>query len=249
MNPPLKRKFRFVTALIVVVLSAEIRADPTNPEQKQIEEVNLAPNSIPISSEERKLALLAETSFTNGKLSQSEELYKKALKAKPDNLSLLVSLAATEFRLGNSEESKQLLTKAIRLDLKSGPAWLLLGMIYLDQKNDEDAFAALAQAESCDPKNPRTRNYLGIAAGRMGWLEASEEELRKAAELDPTYASAQFNLAVLYLNRTPPLVELARRHYQRALYLGYSKDPAIESQLAKAVVIPSPAAASSASAH
>ena len=103
MNPPLKRKFRFVTALIVVVLSAEIRADPTNPEQKQIEEVNLAPNSIPISSEERKLALLAETSFTNGKLSQSEELYKKALKAKPDNLSLLVSLAATEFRLGNSE--------------------------------------------------------------------------------------------------------------------------------------------------
>ena len=122
-------------------------------------------------------------------------------------------------------------------------------MIYLDQKNDEDAFAALAQAESCDPKNPRTRNYLGIAAGRMGWLEASEEELRKAAELDPTYASAQFNLAVLYLNRTPPLVELARRHYQRALDLGYSKDPAIESQLAKAVVIPSPAAASSASAH
>jgi hypothetical protein len=47
-------------------------------------------------------------------------------------------------------------------------------------------------------------------------------------ELDQRYADANFNLAVLYLRRTPPLIELARRHYQRAIDLGAPRDPAIE---------------------
>jgi hypothetical protein len=53
--------------------------------------------------------------------------------------------------------------------------------------------------------------------------------------LDPGYADANFNLAVLYLGRTPPLIELARRHYQRAIDLGAKHDPAIEKIIAKAV--------------
>ena len=76
--------------------------------------------------------------------------------------------------------------------------------------------------------------------------EASEQELRRAVELDPDYADANFNLAVLYLRRTPPLVELAHRHYQRALDLGTARDPLIEGQLAKAVASQSTPASPSA---
>ena len=77
-----------------------------------------------------------------------------------------------------------------------------------------------------------------MAAGRKGWSDASEQELRRAVELDPGYADANFNLAVLYLRRTPPLYELARRHYQRALDLGAARDPVIEKLIAKSVVTP-----------
>lgn len=189
----------------------------------------------PVSQKERELASQAERSFREGRPDESERLYREALDINPRNAPLLVSLAAIETRLGRSGESRRLLERALSLDLKNGPAWLLLGMNELGQRNDKAALADLAQAEACDPQNPRVHNYLGIAAGRRGWTEASEEELRKAAELDPNYANANFNLAVLYLNRTPPLLEMARRHYLRAVDLGSPKDPLIEKRLANPV--------------
>ena len=55
--------------------------------------------------------------------------------------------------------------------------------------------------------------------------------MRKAISLEPEYAEAHFNLAVFYLQRNPPAVELARRHYQRALDLGAAPDPDVAKQL------------------
>ena len=49
------------------------------------------------------------------------------------------------------------------------------------------------------------------------------------------YAEAHFNLAVFYLQRTPPAVELARRHYQQALNLGAAPDPQVEKSLTEPV--------------
>lgn len=178
--------------------------------------------------EARKFAAQAEKAFASGNLKLAESLYTKSLEAAPENASLLVSLAAVETRLGNLEASQVLLRQALRIDLSNGPAWMLLGMNALELKQDDEAFADLVQATLRDEQNPRTHNYLGMAAGRKGWTEASEQELRRAVELDQRYADANFNLAVLYLRRTPPLIELARRHYQRAIDLGAPRDPAIE---------------------
>lgn len=200
------------------------------PEQKAASTNNSAPF---LPEQARSIARLAEAAFSSGDLNKSESLYKQALDFAPNNPSLQVSLAAVETRLGKLDESAKLLHQALRVDLSNAPAWLLLGMNNLEQKRDDEAFAALVQAALYDNLNPRAHNYLGIAAGRKGWGEASEDELRRAIELDPQYADAHFNLAVLYLRRTPPLIELGRRHYQQALDLGASKDPVVEAQLAK----------------
>jgi Flp pilus assembly protein TadD len=55
--------------------------------------------------------------------------------------------------------------------------------------------------------------------------------LRRAVEIRPDYADAHFNLAVFCLERDPPAVELARRHYRRALDLGAAPDPLVERAL------------------
>lgn len=195
-----------------------------------------------IPEEARTFATRAENAFAQGDLKQAESSYRKALEFCPNNAPLLVSLAAIETRLGKLEESEKLLLQALHFDMRNAPAWLLLGMNYLEAKQNEEAFAALVQACLYDDLNPRAHNYLGIAAGRKGWNDASEEELRRAIQLDPKYADANFNLAVLYLRRIPPLTELGRRHYQQALDLGSPKDPVIEAQLAKTT--PSPATSS-----
>jgi Tfp pilus assembly protein PilF len=69
---------------------------------------------------------------------------------------------------------------------------------------------------------------------KRGWLEGAEQEIRKAIEIDEQYAEAHFNLAVLYLERQPPAVELARRHYYRALKLGAEHDAELDRVLKKA---------------
>jgi Flp pilus assembly protein TadD len=188
-----------------------------------------------ISPEVLSLRKEAEKSFAAGNLQRADSIYSRALGLAPNNPSLLVSAAAVKTRLGKLDESRRMLREALSLDLDNAAAWKLLGMNALEQKRDEEAFACLAQATLHDETNPRAHNYLGMAAGRKGWGDASEQELRRAVELDPNYADANFNLAVLYLGRTPPLVELARRHYQRALELGAQHDPVIEKLIAKAV--------------
>ena len=194
----------------------------------------------------RLLSLKAEKAFSSGKLPEAERLYTEALASSPNSSPLLVSLAAVKTRLGKTGESVVLLKKALSLDLDNGAAWLLLGMNALEQNRDEEALADLMQATLHDGRNPRAHNYLGIAAGRKGWSDVSEQELRRAVELDSFYADANFNLAVFYLARKPPLIEMARRHYQRALDLGSPRDPALEARLAKAVASPSPSSATSA---
>ena len=51
--------------------------------------------------------------------------------------------------------------------------------------------------------------------------------------LTPDYADAHFNLALLYLERTPPPIEMARRHYFFAIDLGAPRDEEIEKRLKK----------------
>ncbi len=132
-------------------------------------------------------------------------------------------------------EAKELLRQSIAQKLDDSEAWLLLGMIDLQEKKNEAAFADLIQATLYDPKNARAQHYLGIAAGRQHWSEIAEASLRKALELDPNYGEAHFNLAVYYLQHHPPAIEVARRHYQRALDLGVAHDPNVDRIMQKSI--------------
>jgi Flp pilus assembly protein TadD len=58
-------------------------------------------------------------------------------------------------------------------------------------------------------------------------------EIRRAIEIDPQYADAHFNLAVVYSKERNPKVELARYHYKKALDLGAKPDPDLEALLKK----------------
>ena len=67
---------------------------------------------------------------------------------------------------------------------------------------------------------PRAHNYLAVATLARGWTTAAERQLQQAVSADPGFAEAHYNLAIRYMEKKPPAVELARRHYQRAIDLG-----------------------------
>ena len=179
----------------------------------------------------KKLTAQGVGAFEKGDLEGGRALLRKVLDADANNLIALVNLGSLEYRAGRPDDAVQLLERATRVEPRGVPAWLTLGVIACERGKLDAALAALAQAVYLEPSNVRAHSYLGVTLGKKGWLDGAEAELQRAIELDETSRDAHFNLAVVYLQRTPPPVELARRHYRRALELGASPDSLIEKQL------------------
>jgi Flp pilus assembly protein TadD len=154
--------------------------------------------------------------------------YERVLSLDPQNQMGLVNLGMVEFYAGDPAKSENLLKQAVRQRLETAPAWLTLGMIYMDQNRFPEALAALSQAALYDPNNARIRNFLGVVVGRQGWIYGAQQELCRAVELDPAYADAHYNLAAFYLQEKPPAIELAKRHYFKSVELGVEKDSSME---------------------
>ena len=112
------------------------------------------------------------------------------------------------------------------------PACLaILGNLRFRQTQYDAALDALSRAANGDPRNAEVQNYLGLTLSAKGLRGPAETALRKAIQLEPGYGEAHNNLAVIYATQKPPLLELARWHYQRALDAGSKPNPDLEKLL------------------
>ncbi len=203
------------------VTTPKLRAEDFTPADKELSAKVLA------------IATDAIIAFERADLPKARTLFRKMLEIDPENVMALVNLGSIESRLDHLEAAEANLEKAVRLEPKTAPGWLALGALRYGRGDLDAALAALSQAAVLDPNNPLVHGYLGVTIGSKGWYLGAEQELGRAIELDPSYAEAHFNLALFYLRRSPPAVELARRHYQRARELGAAPDPLVEKQLAR----------------
>ncbi len=188
-----------------------------------------AADSLP--EEARNFFSQALSEFGKGDLPAAKRDLGKVLEIAPEDISTRLDLALIGYREGKIDEAVQQLKAAVRLKPECGPGWFLLGVIFCEHERLDEAVASLSQAALLQPKDPRVHLFFGVTLGKKGWFFGAEDELRKAIELKPDYAEAHFNLAVFYLQRNPPAIELARRHYQAALDLGAAPD----SQIAKSI--------------
>jgi Flp pilus assembly protein TadD len=158
--------------------------------------------------------------------------FKRVLERRPEEISALVNLGWIAQREKVWPEAEAYMRRALRLAPENAAVWLALGIAQMEQGSLDHALASLAQVTALEPKNARAHRLLGLTLARKSWYSGAEDELRQSLELDPEDAGAHFNLAVLYLQRSPVAVELARRHYYRALDLGSAPDRSIEGTLA-----------------
>lgn len=231
MRPPVGRRisrFRFMELWLAVVLTISSQGHSQVP-SPAVPPKDSDPQFVPAIAKES--AVIGNNAFLRKDYAGARKAYQRVLDLVPDNVLGLVNLGVVEFSTGNMEKAEKLLKKAISIRLENPAAWLTLGIIHMDREQFDAALAALSQAVLQDPRNPRARNYLGVVIGRKGWIDGAQAELRRAVELDPSYSDAHYNLAVFYLEEKPPAIELARRHYYRAVELGAEKDAALEKVL------------------
>lgn len=178
----------------------------------------------------------AKEAFEHGQYRDAEKIYRAMMEQEPENLYILDNLGVVLFRSGKLKEAEQILRKALAATPDDEFTLRTLGIVlYTEGSFDGDgALSKLTRAVDVNPKDAIARNYLGITASAKGWQEAARSELEKAVAIDPNYADAQFNLAVIYLTTAPVDKESARKHYKRALEDGANPDPAFEQLLDKA---------------
>jgi Flp pilus assembly protein TadD len=179
-------------------------------------------------------ALVAEAQsfFTAGQFGQAEADYLKILQRDENNALVLGNLAAIEMQEGKLDAAEKHLKAALVLDPDDAFNLSRLGLLKFRQEKYDEALDVLSRAAKLNPQDPEIQNFLGLTLSCKGLRGPAEAALRRAIELNPNYADAHNNLAAIYISATPPLVELARWHYQRALDAGQPRNPELEKALA-----------------
>jgi tetratricopeptide (TPR) repeat protein len=230
-NPHTIRSLASTVALVVAIFPLGLFAQDTRKEEAVIPGFadSDVTGSLPAFTTE--LSKRAANAISKRDWKTARKLYLKMLGSEPKNPLTLSNLGAVEYQMGKISEAREHLEGAVRQRPKLAATWLTLGLIYYQEKKLHLALAAMSHAVHERPKDPRARNYFGVIVKALGWADAAESELQKSIELNPNYAEAHFNLAVMYLERRPPALALARRHYDKSQALGAAPDKLVERQL------------------
>ncbi len=173
----------------------------------------------------------AAAAFSKGDWATARKAYKEMIEFDPKNALVWANLGAVEQQAGDIKRAEECFEKSVEYNPEIAQAWVALGLIRIERGDTYQAISALSRAIHEDPEDARAHNYLAIAVKNLGWLDAAEAELQKAIAVKPDYGVAHFNLALIMLERRPPSIEMAKRHYEKARVLGVEKDETVERRL------------------
>ncbi|MCS7089449.1 MAG: tetratricopeptide repeat protein [Verrucomicrobiota bacterium] len=172
-----------------------------------------------------------QQALAQGQYEAAAQLGEEVLQQAPLHPEALDNMARACLQLGRLMEAEAHAHKALQVAPDRVQPRLVLGQLYLRQGRYDEAVDAFSRAAEMDSRNPEIQTYLGLALSYKGFRAAAETALRRAILLQPGYAAAHHNLAVFYLRRSPPLLELARWHYQKARSNGFPANPDLETAL------------------
>ena len=116
---------------------------------------------------------------------------------------------------GRLEEAEDLLARAVALEPRSMAAHAELGQVRMDRGLHQPALESFQAAVAVQP-TARGWNNVGIALMALGRRDDAAHAFHRAAQIDPRYGLARFNLARLHVDSDP---QLAFDHAQAAAQL------------------------------
>jgi Tfp pilus assembly protein PilF len=227
----------------VEALRARVEVDESKPVPYSTDELALFRQNQPVVSPTvhsikempagtAELVASAQRHFSEHDFSGAESDYQKILERDQNNGLALANLATIELQEGKLDDAEKHIKAAIAQSPDDAYNLSTLGFLKFRQEKYDDALDALSRAAKLDANNPEIQNYLGVTLSHKGQRVQAETALRKAISLDANYAPAHNNLAVIYLSQNPPLPQLARWHYRKALDAGQPRNAELEKMLA-----------------
>lgn len=181
----------------------------------------------------RQMEMRGKALVTSGNFDGAADVYQELIAAEPTNHLAFSNLGVVQLNQGKLEEAEVSLKSALGLNPKDTYTLSMLGITQSRQGKYEESIKSLGSVAEQEVTNPEAHHHLGVAYLKHGFVEAAEKEFLKVLALKPEYAETHFNLAMIYSHEKPPSMELARRHYQKALELGVQRDDDLDKLLSK----------------
>ena len=179
------------------------------------------------------LVASAQEHFEKHEFGLAEADYRKILQLDVNNALVLGNLAAIEMQENKLADAERDIRSALAQTPDDPYDLATLGKIQFARGDYKNALVSLTHADQLNPNDPETENYLGVAYSHEGQRKEAEDAFLKAITLNPNYGDAHNNLAAIFLTQNPPLPQLARWHYQKALAAGQPRNPDLEKLLAE----------------
>lgn len=161
------------------------------------------------------LFLSAVAAHRAGDLKEAERLYKRILRARPEQFDTLNALGHLERRRGRLHEAYDLFTRALKLNPRSGELLTSRGNISLELGRAEQAIQDYDKALAVDPAAPAALMNRGSALSNLHRHEEALSSYDRALAIKPSFAPALFNRGNVLLDMKRPLDALAS--YDQAL--------------------------------
>jgi len=177
------------------------------------------------------LLVRANEAYSNRDFSAAAKAYEDALRAEPKNITALIGLGVTHQREAKYAESEAALQKVLAFEPDNDSASYAIAVTYFKQERWKESMTSFEKSLAKNTQNASARHYLGIISTKLSLVDRAEREFKTTLAIDPNYADAHFNLAVLYATWDPPQWDKARAEYDAAIKKGVKPDPALEKLL------------------
>jgi len=149
------------------------------------------------SQKAEALSFLAFSALEQKRLTEAEELAKKAIENDPGQENAYYALARIYYLKGDKILAEQYARKAIELYPDMALAQALLGLILAEAGKAEQAIPHLEKVVELNPSNAPGWLNLGLAYFQKGELDKAKEAMKKAIGLKSGYALAHYYLALI----------------------------------------------------
>ena len=130
-----------------------------------------------------------------GKIAEAREVYQELNRIDPDDLDVLINLAAGASHAGDSAAVKRYLDRALKLAPESAQAMINMGNYYAKQARPDEAQQWFAKAVATDPHDYLAQIGLGIQSIRLGQIDKGLAHVKAAVILKPDFAEGYAILA------------------------------------------------------
>lgn len=163
------------------------------------------------------LSLLGVALRHNGKATEAEQAYRRALRVDPKYEEAYYNLGVL-LRDRSPSEAQTSFRTALELDPDFGCAHRELGYVLSQSGANPEAEGHLRRAIELDPRDAWARIYLGTYFWMRADVEGAVAEFRAAAQFEPEWAAPLWSLGNIHENALEDF-DAAQSFFERALQL------------------------------